>query len=68
VTFALQSQLLLSLQVGDVDPDADDERLDAALVLATNDPEVAVLAQVLAPRVGARLNNTVITMASLTHA
>jgi len=39
-------------------PDADDQRLDAALVQSTSDAEVAVLAPLPAPRVGAQLIRT----------
>jgi len=39
----------------DPHPDADDQRLDAALVHSTSDAEVAVFAPPRAPRVGAKL-------------
>jgi len=39
-------------------PRADDERLDARLIGAASDPEVAVLAPAGAPRVGAQLTHT----------
>jgi len=42
-------------------PDADDQRLDTALVQSTSDAEVAVLAPVRAPRVGAQLLHITLT-------